>query len=784
MEMKNLKIAVFAVLIVTSLGGYAQNSKKYYKTGEEFMQAGNYKDAIEQFSKAIDLQPDFDKAYLGRADAYEKAGLLKEAAEDYDRASTFLERDQSVYYEAGRVYYLLEDYETATVKLNRAISLKRTYLEPYQVLSKVLLAQGKYVEALDAANTALTLKETSENFYNRGVVNTYTDNIEGAEWDFAKAVQKGKDNVEALLALADLRTKLGKLSLALEHANKALEVAPNSRAAYIARSKVYVAQLDFPKAIDDISKTILLDKDDLEMYQLRGTYYQEFTQHSNAINDFTKVLLTQTDNADALYKRAWSYEQVGNFKEATKDYEALIAISEFDEQAQKLLVEAEGRLFELYREDENPEILFIDPAPREDLILQFPKDSRIVSVKGQILDESDIKSLKIGGLEVALIHEEDNWEFLAAVDIEGKESIQVEVIDVYDNVLSSSYSVLLTEVNAPIVRIMAPYASDNGEIYLDNNDPTIYVEGKIEDESHIESIMINGVLASYMPGELNPTFSANLNIMNQNIITVNTVDTYGNATEMEFRLNREAAQISENNPMGKTWAVFIENSKYESFASLEGPSKDVTLMRAALAKYQIHNMIHKKDMTKSDMERFFSIELRDLVRSNRVNSILIWYAGHGKFVSESGYWIPVDSKRDDEFTYFNINALKASLQSYSNYVTHTLVITDACESGPSFYQAMRSTTEEKSCDDWQATKFKSSQVFSSAGYELAVDNSQFTRTFANSLANNPNACIPIENIVNLVSNAVTKQNQQKPQFGKIAGLEDENGTFFFISKQY
>jgi hypothetical protein len=161
---------------------------------------------------------------------------------------------------------------------------------------------------------------------------------------------------------------------------------------------------------------------------------------------------------------------------------------------------------------------------------------------------------------------------------------------------------------------------------------------------------------------------------------------------------------------------------------------------------------------------------------------LIWYAGHGKFINETGYWIPVDAKRDDEFTYFNINALKASMQSYTNYVTHTLVITDACESGPSFYQAMRSDLKTRSCDDWQATRFKSSQVFSSAGYELAIDNSQFTRTFANSLANNPDACIPIESIVTKVTTAVVKNNQQKPQFGKIAGLEDEDGTFFFMSK--
>ena len=206
-------------------------------------------------------------------------------------------------------------------------------------------------------------------------------------------------------------------------------------------------------------------------------------------------------------------------------------------------------------------------------------------------------------------------------------------------------------------------------------------------------------------------------------------------------------------------------------------------MKSAFAKYKINNIIHKSNMSKSQLEKFFSIELRDLVRSNQVNSVLVWYAGHGKFINESGYWIPVDAKRDEEFTYFNINNLKAAMQSYSKYITHTLVITDACESGPSFYQAMRSTPKEKNCNDWQASKFKSSQVFSSAGYELAVDNSQFTKTFANTLSANPDACIPIETIVNKVSSAVAKEGgSQKPKFGKIAGLEDEDGTFFFMKK--
>jgi hypothetical protein len=331
--------------------------------------------------------------------------------------------------------------------------------------------------------------------------------------------------------------------------------------------------------------------------------------------------------------------------------------------------------------------------------------------------------------------------------------------------------------------IVAPYASDDGQVYVDNNSQPLSIQGKVTDESKIRSIYINGVSGSYLANEMNPTFTATIDINNKEKIVVEAEDVYGNHQTTEFRLNREGAVISETNPMGKTWVVFIDNSAYTSFSSLDGPVKDINLMERAFGNYQIQNIIHKKDMTKAEMERFFSIDLRDQLKANQVKSLLIWYAGHGKFINDVGYWIPVDAKRDDEFTYFNLNTLRAAMETYLNYLTHTLVITDACESGPSFYQAMRSENlKKRNCSDWRATQFKSSQVFSSAGYELAVDDSQFTRTFATALSNNPNACIPIEEIVVKVSSAVANNNQQKPQFGRITGLKDEDGTFFFIAR--
>jgi len=388
----------------------------------------------------------------------------------------------------------------------------------------------------------------------------------------------------------------------------------------------------------------------------------------------------------------------------------------------------------------------------------------------------------VNGSDVSIVKKIKGYKFTLELPVENLSQVTFEAEDVYGNNSKDVYTIVRTEVDAPEISLITPYANDDGQIYLDSEEPILYIEGVIMDESKIASILIDSVNASYIATSLNPSFSANVNIANKNKIWIEVEDIYGNKTHQEYLINRDNAHLAKDNPMGKTWVIFIENSNYKSFASLDGPTKDVTMMKAALAKYQIHNIIHKRDMTKTQMERFFSIELRDLVRKNHVNSIVVWYAGHGKFINNTGYWIPVDANRDDEFAYFNINSLKAAMQSYSSVITHTLVVTDACESGPTFYQAMRSGLKIRDCGDWKATKFKSSQVFSSAGYELASDNSQFTKTFANTLSYNPNSCIPIESIVKKVTSAVARNKQQKPQFGKIDGLADENGTFFFIKR--
>jgi tetratricopeptide (TPR) repeat protein len=778
----SIKILVFLLAVSITSEINAQNARQYYKTGLTFVEAGNHKDAIEQFTKAISLDPEYAQAYVERARSYEAIHELKNTADDLKRALTFEQKEPELFYDASRINYALGNYPESLDLINKSTALDKKSELAFRLLARIQMAMDDYSNSLISINKALALKDNAENNFYRGQLSEKMKNYNQAEMDYKTAIAKNDLYTEAYLAQAALRLQLDKPETAMESCNALLKLEPNNKQALLIRSRVYARLTEYPKAIDDLSKILYNNADDKEMYLVRGTYYQEFTQHQSAINDFSKALMIDKKLSEAVYKRAFSYEQIGDFKSAIKDYESLTALSSDDLVAQQHLNQAKKRLFELNRETQAPKITLMEPFVYSDSTLKIAKNNNTLSIRGKIADDSEIGQVLVNRMPVTFFRSGENYEFTADIDIAITDFITISVKDVYENAKTNTYSIARTEIDPPGIAIIAPYASDNGEIYLDTDNANLYIEGSISDESTIKSILIDGVAASFTLDDLNPRFTATINVANKNKFNVTATDSYGNDTTMSFVLNREGVSLLEANPMGRTWVIFIENSNYETFPSLDGPAKDVTLMRSALARYDIHKVIHKQDMTKKEIERFFSIELRDLLRSNKVNALLVWYAGHGKFINETGYWIPVDAKRDDEFTYYNLNALRASLQSYSGYITHNLVITDACESGPTFYQAMRETPKERNCNDWEAVKFKSSQVFSSAGYELAVDNSQFTRTFANTLANNPNACLPIESVVNKVTSAVSQSNQQKPKFGKITGLQDEDGTFFFMSK--
>ena len=777
----DIKIFVLFFVFLTFTGLQAQTPKKDVKTGKEFYKTKNYQDAIDQYTKAIEVEVNYVDAYILRAEAQLALKNYEEAASDYKRATAFDQKNEELYYKAGKLYFNMDNDDEAIEMLSKSISIKKKYLLPYPYLIKSYLNIGKLDTALITASAWVSINGDVKSYFYKAIVydslKLYVKSVD----TYRNCIEESMDYAPAYVGVARAELHLNRINDAYKDINKAISLDRNNVEAYVIKSMIGVKNKDFPNAIDDISRAIIIEPDNKELYRRRGAYYLSFGQYSNAIGDYNKILLLDKNDVLAYYNRGLANAQTGNTQKALSDFRRFKDLSPGVAGIAIMIEDAEKQVYDLNKEANNPEVIFSDPIMNKSGAFQVPIGSSEIRFAGVIEDQSLIKKIEINNKTADFHAKSYNPSFELRVNVVGLDEINIVVTDVYFNVLVKSFKIERIEINGPTIVLRAPVASDNGEVYLDEDNPQLYIEGMIEDESLISLIKINDKNASFSMEELNPSFSATISISNQSQFTVYAEDVHGNGTLRTYVLNRESIGLLADNPMGKTWVIFIENSNYDEFASLDGPEKDISIIRSSLTNYKINNFLHKKDMSKKDMDRFFSIELRDLVRANQVNSLLIWYAGHGKFINETGYWIPTNAKRDDEFTYFNINSIKAALQSYAQTLTHTLMINDACESGASFADLTRGEKERR-CDDWLDIKSKSSQVLSSAGYELALDNSQFTKTFANMLKNNPDACLPIDVIVKSVKSAVVKNNQQTPKFGTISGLGDENGTFFFIKK--
>jgi len=790
----------FSVLVlVLFVGGsvvYGQSARKYLKAGEEFIRNNMFDDAIEQYSRAIDEAPSSAEGYLSRARAYEMTGNFEKAYDDYRRAVNFVPDDAGVLYNLGRMCNMMASGENITPD-----ERKKYYTEAISVLQKAIKAEyrnGKYYtekvasliglemwdKALATSDTALQMRDEAMNYYYQGIIYQKMNDDQTARRQLEKAVTKDKSLAAARLELARVLIKLGDVNSALGQCKMVMQQDEKNVDAYLTRALAWEAKLDYPSAINDISTAILLEPANRSHYVKRGIYYQKFNQDLAAVNDFTKAINLDPYQSDVYLLRAKSYEGINDFEKAAADYTRIIALNEGNSQAKKMLSEANDRLFALNRETDSPEIFIETPSVVGGSEIEVGTDRKSLLVTGKISDRSLLAEFSINNMPVKCESKSGTVPFSAEIEIPSDDVLHIVARDVYDNERVLNYKIRRTEVNPPEIEILNPYIAGDGVIVIDSLATRIDIEGRVLDQSLIRAVSVNNISVQFSQDELDPGFIAKgIDVRNNDRITVVAEDKFGNRTARDYKLSRNGTTISASNPMGNTLVVFIENSDYQNFASLQGPPKDANMMSTVLEdKYQVLPVRRLKNQTKQQMEKFFSIDLRDEVRTKKIKSLVIWFAGHGKFINDVGYWIPVDARRDEEFTYYSMNALKASMETYMNYLTHVLVITDACESGPSFYQAMRSDIKARNCADWKATQFKSSQVFSSAGYELAVDDSQFTRTFVNALRGNPNTCISIDEIVNQVTKAVTQNNKQKPKFGKITGLKDEDGTFFFIKK--
>ncbi|HQV37968.1 MAG: hypothetical protein IPO60_08940 [Flavobacteriales bacterium] len=703
------------LLLAGFSAAHAQDGKVFVKDAEKMRAAGQLDDALEQYGFAVRVDSNYVKALLGRASLYLDMGRMVDRMADMEHVARITPGDADNLTLTAMACLDAKAPAKALHYADEALNVKSKAMDALQTKVRACLALKDVTSAMAAADAALSLKGTTDTYYlhalSRMASGDYTtadvDLDKVLEWNHlyeAAYVASGETQLALYQSYRGVSMQMRALEKAINQGTLGLQLNPSSTELLIMRSKAYSLQKEFSKAIDDVSKCVALGREDSVVYYQRALYYHGFGQEQNAVNDLNKLLLASPDNVSFLLLRAECREANLDLDGAAKDLglaekqmkgdPAYTAADLKGITASKERVQA--RVFEMNREADPPAITVVEPLLKNDMV-QVSSALNKVKVAGHIRDKSLIKAIVVQGTPADFDPEEKSPEFRATVPLAADaREIEVMAEDVYGNRSTTTLKVQRTEGDPPALSVTQPEMSADRVAVLPADKNQIFVEGRTVDPSGIRSVMVDGMFASFIPDTISTDFSIKLDITGKNHFTVRAEDRYGNVTETMYMIQHAAPVVvaakpapekPAASPMGTAWIVYIENGNYKNLPAL--PNLGMDKMRKAFSKYQAQRTIVKKNLSKTDLERFFNIELRDLVRSGQVNTLLVWYEGHGRSQGGKAYWIPVDGKGDDIYSFYNYGPLKGLMENYSESIKTTLVVSDAAGNDPSFYELTR-----------------------------------------------------------------------------------------------
>lgn len=237
-----------------SSGNFDLTAKDYLENAEECIDNKNYDCGISNANNALALSPQAAEAYSMLGEAYQNKCSFDEAINNYNKA-TELQPNKGNFFNRGNAFYFFGKNDLALKDYNKAIDLDRNFTEAYFNLGIVLMTGNKPTQAMDNFNKVIMLKPSySEAYYNRGVLlDDYLDKSDQALTDYNKALELRKDK-DYYSKLGDWYNEKKQFALALQNYNEAINIAPGYAQLYQDRSELFDEMGEVIKAEDDRKK--------------------------------------------------------------------------------------------------------------------------------------------------------------------------------------------------------------------------------------------------------------------------------------------------------------------------------------------------------------------------------------------------------------------------------------------------------------------------------------------------------------------------------------------------
>lgn len=299
--------------------------------GNIYFEMARYTDAIEQYRKAVDIDPENPIGLYNLATALLKTGDNFAAAEYFKRAAS-IDKFGEIAYRAssslGIMYTEMGDLELAEKYLKQSVSIRPNNPVNRYNLGLVYMKKGKEEDALrefsiaeEYSSEEIKILENLGDVY--GKLGRYDKSVSLYE----KILKNNSRNVRILARIGEIFYKNGELDKAFDAYKKITMIEPaseNARNAYLNMGNILDDAQRFDEAAESYRKAISLNaKDEYAFYNL-GIVYQHSNKPDLAISAWKESARLDPANPAPRLAVANYYYEAGFFDLAEKEYQDIL----------------------------------------------------------------------------------------------------------------------------------------------------------------------------------------------------------------------------------------------------------------------------------------------------------------------------------------------------------------------------------------------------------------------------------------------------------------------------
>ena len=303
----------------------ADSDNSFNNRGLVLMGKGDFDGAIEQFQKAISLNPRFTAAMINLGSAKMQKQELDDAIGIFEKVLQVEPDNIEVENLVGNAYMEKGDYRSAEDHFKKALSTEPLNADILNSLGILYEKEGRLDEAIDEyAKTIKIDPNFAEGYNNIGNIwKAKGREDEAIQW-YRKAIEADPFFIGSYNNLALICQEKGDYEQAIRYYNQALEKAPNSAIVMNNLGSLYFNQGDMESAIDLWEKSIETSFNYESPYNNLGAAYGRKGMFNEEITMYQKALDINPEYVDARENLGAAYLRKGEYEKGIRELDQIV----------------------------------------------------------------------------------------------------------------------------------------------------------------------------------------------------------------------------------------------------------------------------------------------------------------------------------------------------------------------------------------------------------------------------------------------------------------------------